>query len=88
MEKKESILYKKLNLAFVYIFIFLIGMLIVFFMTSYLNNKVKEFNNEIVTNTNKWFTHICFFLLKYIYKIIKKGYNCGEMLHKVVKSGW
>ncbi len=53
MEKKESILYKKLNLAFVYIFIFLIGMLIVFFMTSYLNNKVKEFNNEIVTNTNK-----------------------------------
>ena len=53
MEKKESILYKKLNLAFVYIFIFLIGMLLVFFMTSYLNNKVKEFNNEIVTNTNK-----------------------------------
>ena len=53
MEKKESILYKKLNLAFVYIFIFLIGMLIVFFMTSYLKNKVKEFNNEIVTNTNK-----------------------------------
>lgn len=41
-KKKESILFKKLDLAFVYVFIFIFGMIIVFVMTSYLNNKVKE----------------------------------------------
>ena len=45
-EKKESILFKKLDLAFVYVFIFLVGIAIVLAMTSYLNNKVKEFNEE------------------------------------------
>ena len=49
-EKKESILFKKLDLVFVYSFIFVIGMAIVFIMTSYLNNKVKEFNQEIVSS--------------------------------------
>lgn len=47
-EKKENILFKKLDLAFVYIFIFLVGVAIVLTMTSYLNNKVKEFNEESV----------------------------------------
>ena len=46
IEKKESILHKKMDLAFVYIFIFLFGMLIVFFMTSYLKSKVEEFTSE------------------------------------------
>ena len=45
-EKKESILFKKLDLAFVYLFIFLAGIAIVIFMTSYINNKVEEFNEQ------------------------------------------
>lgn len=48
-EKKGNILFKKLDLVFVYSFIFVIGMAIVLIMTSYLNNKVKEFNQEIVS---------------------------------------
>ncbi len=51
--KKENILFKKLDLAFVYLFVFLIGVAIVLIMTSYLNKKVKEFNDDsvaIVTN--------------------------------------
>ena len=45
-EKKESVLFKKMDLAFVYLFIFFVGIAIVLIMTSYLNNKVKEFNEE------------------------------------------
>ena len=48
--KKESVLFKKLDLIFVYTFIFLVGVAIVLAMTSYLNNKVKEFNNEIISS--------------------------------------
>ena len=47
-EKKGSILFKKLDLAFVYLFVFLTGIAIVLMMTSYLNNKVKEFNEETI----------------------------------------
>ena len=53
-EKNENILFKKLDLAFVYIFIFLVGIAIVLSMTSYLNNKVKEFSeNSVYTDVNK-----------------------------------
>ncbi len=53
-KKKESILFKKLDLAFVYVFIFIFGMIIVFVMTSYLNNKVKEFTEtSIASASNK-----------------------------------
>lgn len=48
-EKKENILFKKLDLVFVYAFIFVIGIAIVLTMTSYLNNRVKEFNQEVVS---------------------------------------
>ena len=48
-EKKQSILFKKLDLVFVYTFIFVLGMAIVLIMTSYLNSKVKEFNQEVVS---------------------------------------
>ena len=47
-EKKENTLFKKLDVAFVYLFIFLVGVAIVLTMTSYLNNKVKEFNENSV----------------------------------------
>ena len=43
-QKKES--FKKLDLAFVYLFVFLVGIAIVLAMTSYLNSKVKEFNDN------------------------------------------
>ena len=45
-EKKESLWFKKIDLAFVYLFVFLAGIAIVMIITSYLNNKVKEFNDE------------------------------------------
>ena len=48
MEKKESILFKRLDVAFVYLFVFLVGIAIVLAMTSYLNNKVKEFSENSV----------------------------------------
>ena len=47
-EKKESFLFKKLDLAFVYLFVFLVGIAIVLAMTSYLNGKVQEFNDDSV----------------------------------------
>lgn len=50
-EKKKSFLFRDLNLAFVYLSIFLIGIAIVMFMTTYLNNKVKEFSTESMTTT-------------------------------------
>lgn len=46
--EKESILFKKLDLVFVYLFVFLVGIAIVLAMTSYLNNKVKEFNQNTI----------------------------------------
>lgn len=52
-EKKESILFKKLDLAFVYLFIFLVGIAIVLIMTSFLNSKVQEFNEEIASISEK-----------------------------------
>jgi len=52
-EKKENILFKKLDLVFVYLFIFLVGIAIVLMMTSYLNNRVKEFNEETIAITQQ-----------------------------------
>lgn len=52
-EKKESFLLKKLDLAFVYLFVFLVGIAIVLGMTSYLNNKVKEFNENSIALTTQ-----------------------------------
>lgn len=53
-ENKENMLFKELNIVFVYLFIFLVGVAIVLSMTSYLNNKVKEFNSDsILVETNK-----------------------------------
>ena len=48
MEKKKSILFKNLDTVFVYLFIFLVGIAIVLGMTSYLNNKVREFSNNSI----------------------------------------
>lgn len=48
-EKKQSVWNKKLDLIFVYTFIFAVGIAIVLAMTSYLNSKVKEFNQEVVS---------------------------------------
>ena len=52
-EKKGAVLFKKLDLAFVYLFIFLVGIAIVLFMTSFLNNKVQEFNEELALAAQK-----------------------------------
>ena len=46
--KKGNILFKDLNLIMVYVVIFSVGLLIVFLMTNYLNNKVNEFTNSTI----------------------------------------
>ena len=51
-EQKGNVLFKKLDLAFVYLFVFLVGVAIILAMTSFLNDKVKEFTEDaIVVNT-------------------------------------
>lgn len=51
-EQKGNVLFKKLDLVFVYLFVFLVGVAIVLAMTSFLNDKVKEFTEDaIVMNT-------------------------------------
>lgn len=47
-QEKENFLFKKLDLAFVYIFIFLVGVAIVLAMTSYINNQVQEFSESTI----------------------------------------
>ena len=48
MGKKDSVLFKNLDIVFVYLFIFLVGIAIVLGMVSYLNNKVKEFSDNSI----------------------------------------
>lgn len=52
-KSNEGFLYKKMNVIFVYLIIAVIGFIIVFCMTSFLNSKVKEFNDEIAIQNNK-----------------------------------
>lgn len=54
-DTKENILFKNLNLFTVYAVVFGVGILIIFFMTSYLNKKVSDFTDSsigYVDNTN------------------------------------
>lgn len=43
----NKIFKRELNITFVYIFIFIVGMAIVFFMTSYINNVTKSTDGDI-----------------------------------------
>ena len=52
-EKKESILFKDMNLLFVYIVIFIFGLVTVFIMTNIINTKVEEFNNSVIGETKE-----------------------------------
>jgi len=52
-EKKESILFKNMNLVFVYVVIFIFGLVTVFIMTSVINHKVDEINNSILEERNE-----------------------------------
>ena len=54
-EEKEtsvSIWHKDLNLVFVYIVIFLAGIVVVSIMTTILNNKVNEISNGSIYNND------------------------------------
>ena len=51
-DKQQSIWHRDLNLVFVYIVVFLFGLVVVFIMTSVLNKKVQELNSEIIPPTN------------------------------------
>lgn len=52
VEEKESIWHRNLNLAFVYIVIFLFGLVVVYAMATVLNNKVNELNESFYTTQN------------------------------------
>ena len=45
-EEKQSIWHTNLNLAFVYIVVFLFGLVVVYAMTTVLNNKLEEINKD------------------------------------------
>ena len=45
-EEKQSIWHRNLNLAFVYVVVFLFGLVVVYAMTTVLNKKVEEINRE------------------------------------------
>ena len=45
-ENNKNVLFKDLNLIIVYLIVFGAGLLIVFLMTNYLNNKVSEFTES------------------------------------------
>ena len=46
MESGNSVLHKELNLVFVYIVIFLFGLVTIYIMTSVINSKVDDVSNE------------------------------------------
>ena len=52
VEEKESIWHRNLNLVFVYIVIFLFGLVVVYAMATVLNNKVNELNESFYTTQN------------------------------------
>ena len=53
MNEDKKIWKRNLNLIFVYMIIFLFGLLTVLFMTNILNNSVKEINDSISLNVSK-----------------------------------
>lgn len=53
MDKKKSVLFKNLDIVFVYLFVFLVGIAIVLGMASYLNNKVREFSDNSIAYSIK-----------------------------------
>lgn len=50
-QSSVSIWHRDLNLIFVYVVIFLAGLIVVTIMTSILNNKVNEINSSMYNNT-------------------------------------
>ena len=42
MKDKNSVLFKEMDLVFVYIVIFCVGLLIVLLMTNYIKSKIEE----------------------------------------------
>ena len=45
MKDKNSVLFKEMDLVFVYIVIFCVGLLIVLLMTNYIKSKVNELDS-------------------------------------------
>lgn len=52
-KSKNEFLYKEMNVVFVYLLIAVVGFIIVFCMTNFLNNKVNEFTDNALTQNNK-----------------------------------
>ena len=49
-----SIWHRDLNLVFVYVVVFLFGLLVVYIMTTVINNKVEEINSTSLYETNNY----------------------------------
>ena len=60
-EEKEtsvSIWHKDLNLVFVYVVVFLFGIVVVYIMTTVLNNKVEEINNGSIYENTQYYQNM------------------------------
>ena len=51
-ENQQSIWHRELNLVFVYVVVFLFGLVTVFIMTNVLNKRVQELNEELEQETS------------------------------------
>ena len=47
-QNKKSLLFKDINLIFVYVVIFIFGLITVFVMTNIINDKVDEINKSVL----------------------------------------
>lgn len=60
-EEKEtsvSIWHKDLNLVFVYVVVFLFGLLVVYIMTTVINNKVEEINSASIYENTEYYQNM------------------------------
>ena len=53
MKDKNSVMFKEMDLIFVYIVIFCVGLLIVLLMTNYIKSKVNEIDSTSYNYTSE-----------------------------------
>ena len=53
MKDKNSILFKEMDLVFVYIIVFCVGLLIVLLMTNYIKSRVNELDSTSYSYTSE-----------------------------------
>ena len=91
MESGNSIFHKELNLVFVYIVIFLFGLVTIYVMTSVINSKVDDINQEYLYEQqllDMQLTHFCnvSFFLFFFGKIYLQKPIVFKELNRVMKE--